>query len=50
MNIFLCYFKIIRGQMFACMDALLKNVYTASLIIMYTPYHIPGRKQTPHLS
>jgi len=50
MNIFLYYFKIIRVQMFACTDALLKNVYTASLGITYTTYHIQGREQTPRLS
>ena len=35
--------------MFACMDASLKNVRAASLGIMYTAYHILGRKQTTSL-
>jgi len=35
--------------MFACMDVLLKNVCTASLSVMYTTYHILGRKQTTRL-
>jgi hypothetical protein len=32
--------------MFACMDASLKNVCTASLGITYTAYYILDRKQT----
>jgi len=35
--------------MFACMDASLKNVCTASLCITYTAYYILGRKQTTPL-
>jgi len=35
--------------MFACMDASLKNVYTASFGITYTAYYILDRKQTTHL-
>jgi len=35
--------------MFACMDASLKNVCTASLGITYTTYHILGRKRTTRL-
>jgi len=35
--------------MFACMDAPLKNVYIASLGIMYTAYYILGRKQATPL-
>jgi len=35
--------------MFACMDASLKNVCTASHGIMYTAYYILGRKQTTRL-
>jgi len=36
--------------MFACMDAPLKNVCTASLGITYTTYYIAGRKRTTPLS
>jgi len=32
--------------MFACMDAPVKNVCTASLGITCTTYHMLGRKQT----
>jgi hypothetical protein len=35
--------------MFACMDASLKNVCTASLGITYTAYYILGRTQTASL-
>jgi len=49
-NIPLLFHDYYSLQMFACMDAPLKNVYTASLRIMYTTYHILGRKQTAGLS
>jgi len=35
--------------MFACMDASLKNVCTASLSIPYTAYHIPGSRLLPYI-
>ena len=36
--------------MFACMDASLKNVYTASLGITYTTCHLQDRKQNHSLT
>jgi len=36
--------------MFACVDASLKNVCTASLGITYTTYHLQGRKQNHSLT
>jgi len=35
--------------MFACMDASLKNVYTASLGITYTAYHLRNENRTTPL-
>jgi hypothetical protein len=35
--------------MFACMDASLKNVSTASLGITYTAYHLRSEKQSTAL-
>jgi len=37
------------SHMFACMEASLKNVWTVSVGITYTAYHILGRKQTTSL-
>ena len=46
---FVLFHDYLSLQMFAYMDAPLKNVYTASLRVTYTTHLILGR-QTPHLS